>query len=524
MAKISFKATQGVYLTYKNYPYKVAQVFGEFIDNSIQSFESNKSQLLNSDPNYVLRVDISFEWAVDPDDNLVKAKKITIADNAAGMTGDRFAIAFNLADKNAFREGMNEFGIGMKAASAWFGNNWHVETKSITDNVSRVVDVDITKISDEDIVELESLEENDESKIHGTTIILSNLWPENAILKNSKEKLIKNIASIYRYYLRRRELQLFIDGDLLAFKDYEVLKAAPFSNPTGPEIEWKSFVEQDDHKGHKISGVIALLKDMSDEKRGVVFLRNHRVVMGFDPEDRTVGKVFIGQIGSAKYRRVFGELDITGFKVSFGKNQVNNQELLESLCEGAAGKLKLNGVNLLTQAANLKTRKKKAPTPTPPPPPTPTPTPPSPTPAPPLPPAPTPTPPTPTPPPPPVPTPTPPGPDPTPPAPVPKSVVLAKGKFTFNGVNYTINLVPGDESSELFWNDYAQLGAQTIVCKVNLEHPFFTAFGKPDKTTLQLIKALSIAKYKAMNDDGGSVADMMNEFNDIINNQTVSDE
>ena len=58
----------------------------------------------------------------------------------------------------------------------------------------------------------------------------------------------------------------------------------------------------------------------------------------------------------------------------------------------------------------------------------------------------------------------------------------------------------------------------------DLEHPFFAAFGKPDKTTLQLIKALSIAKYKTINDEGGSVTDMMNEFNDIINNQSVSDE
>ncbi len=239
MAKISFKATQGVYLTYKNYPYKAAQVFGEFIDNSIQSFESNKSQLLNSDPHFVLRVDIGFEWAVDPEDNLVKASKITIADNAAGMTGERFAVAFNLADKDSFREGMNEFGIGMKAASAWFGNNWHVETKSITDNVSRVVDVDITKISDENIEELESLETIDDSKIHGTTILLTNLWPENAILKSNKEKLIKSIASIYRYYLRRGELQLFFDGDLLKFKDYDVLKAAPYTDPDGQEIEWK---------------------------------------------------------------------------------------------------------------------------------------------------------------------------------------------------------------------------------------------------------------------------------------------
>ena len=165
-----------------------------------------------------------------------------------------------------------------------------------------------------------------------------------------------------------------------------------------------------------------------------------------------------------------------------------------------------------------KKRKKKVPTPTPPTPPTP----PSPTP--------TPTPPvlTPTPTPnPPAPTPTPPGPaplPPVPPQPSPSTEVLTKGKFTFAGVNYTIKVVPGNESNELFWNDYAQIGNQTIVCKVNLEHPFFTAFGKPDKSTLQLIKALSIAKYKTINDEGGSVTDMMNEFNDIINNQSVSDE
>lgn len=71
--------------------------------------------------------------------------------------------------------------------------------------------------------------------------------------------------------------------------------------------------------------------------------------MGFDPKDRTIGKEFIGQIGSNKYRRVFGELEITGFKVAFGKNQVNDPGLLEALCKQAAGKLIVKGTNLLTQ-------------------------------------------------------------------------------------------------------------------------------------------------------------------------------
>ena len=82
MGRISFKATQGVYLTYRSYPYKTPQVFGEFIDNSIQSFENNKNLLTVANPNYRLKVEIDFEWALDSD-NAVKAKKITIRDNAA---------------------------------------------------------------------------------------------------------------------------------------------------------------------------------------------------------------------------------------------------------------------------------------------------------------------------------------------------------------------------------------------------------------------------------------------------------
>ena len=74
MAKISIKAKQGVYLTYRNYTYTAAQVFGEFIDNAIQSNEDHKNQLKSMTPNHQLRVDISVEWYQDPNDKIVKAK------------------------------------------------------------------------------------------------------------------------------------------------------------------------------------------------------------------------------------------------------------------------------------------------------------------------------------------------------------------------------------------------------------------------------------------------------------------
>lgn len=517
MAKISFKATQGVYLTYKSYTYKAPQVFGEFIDNSIQSYESNKNLFSAIDANHKLRVEISIEWEMG-DDNVVKAKSVTIQDNAAGMTAQEFSEAFNLADGDITRSGMNEFGVGMKAAAAWLGNRWIVETTSITDHITRVLDVDLTYICKNDIQELDSKETFDSNKKSGTILKITELWPENVIKKNGIEDLIKSIASIYRYFIRAKEMEIYFDDTLLHFEEYEPLVAPSYKDPDGPDVTWRCPVTASDKSGHRLSGFVALLKDTADEKRGVVIMRNHRVVMGFDPKDRTVGAEFNGQIGSNKYRRVYGELEIEGFKVAFGKNQVNDQDALEALCSIAAGKLKINGVSLLTQGDKYRKKAKKPQPPTPPTPPpstpaepptTPTPVPPKPTPTPPLPPE----------------TPRPVPPILNPPVPVPPSTegALASGKFRFGGTDYTIRVEPGTESDELFWNDLSQKSKSILICKVKLSHPFFCAYGQPTKQMLAMIKALSIAKFKATIDNGGSASAMMNEFNQIINSQTIQD-
>lgn len=501
MAKVSFKATQGVYLTYKSYTYKAPQVFGEFIDNSIQSYESNKNLFRVIDANHKLRINVRFEWeaCVDKD---VRAKSVTISDNAAGMTAQEFGEAFDLANNGVTRSGMNEFGVGMKVAAAWLGNKWHIETTSINDRITRVLDVDLTEICSTNNTELESRETVDSNRKNGTTIEISELWPENAIKKNSIDEIIKGIASIYRYYLRSKEIEIYVDDTLLHFDEYEVLIAPSYKDPDGEDIKWHCNVSADDKNGHKLSGFVALLKDTADERRGVVIMRNHRVVMGFDPKDRTIGAEFNGQIGSNKYRRVFGELEIEGFTVAFGKNQVNDQPALEALCSIAAGKLKIGGVSLLTQGDKYRKGGKKSHTSTP-----------------------------------------------TsilikpsgqgqPQHPVHSTDIvtepskpqaskvsgtsssLGSGKFSLDGQEYQINVESSSESNELFWNDLSQKSSNVLICKVRLSHPFFSIFGGPSDQTLALIKALSIAKFKATIDSGGSASAMMNEFNQVINNLT----
>ena len=507
MAEIDIEVKQGILGTYHNYTYKPPQVFAEFIDNAIQSFEDNKNVILSVEPDFVLRVDIDIEWDTHSSDNVIRAKKVTVRDNAAGMNEQKFSDAFKSADKTIVRGGLNEFGMGMKVAACWLGNKWRVESKSITENVTHILEVDVEEVSNDNIKQVSSEDILMPDRKHGTQIVITKMWPQ---IKESNLKSLKDgIASIYRYYLRKNEIQIFINGDMLTFENYEILEAPAYNNPDGPVKQWKALIEEDlDGTGkYKASGFIGLLKDMDDQKRGVVFLRRNRVVMGFDPEERSVGKKIMGQPGSFKYRRVFGEFEISGFEVAFGKNQIIDIDQLEALMRGVAGKAVIDGVNLLTQAD--KYRKKSKPTssmPTPPLGPT-KPVPPVPGPKPPTTPAPT--------------VPTPPVSTPKPSVPTPST---PKGgelpftcKFKFGGNEWTFNMEATTEISDLFANDASRKTDCILGCKVNLHHPFFKVYGPPTMQTIALIKALSIANYISTVDGRGSVPKFMSEFEDMIN-------
>lgn len=513
MAEIDIEVKQGILATYHNYTYKPPQVFAEFIDNAIQSFEDNKNSLLSENQYYKLRVDIDIDWDKESADHVVRAKKVVVSDNAAGMTIQKFSDAFKSADKNIIREGLNEFGMGMKVAACWLGNKWSVETKSITENVTHYLEIDVDEVSKGNIKSISYIDKPASNRQHGTTVVITNMWPQ--IKKSNLTSLKNGIASIYRYYIRKNEIQIFVNGDMLSFENYDVLKAPAYNNPDGPDIIWKKPIDVDlDGSGkYKATGFIGLLKEMDDQKRGVVFLRRNRVVMGFDAAERTIGKKVMGQPGSNKYRRVFGELEISGFEVAFGKNQIIDTDQLESLMAAVAGKAQIDGVNLLTQADKYRKRPKPTPQPLPPTPMPPTPIPPTPVP-------PKPEPPQPVPPKPEPPTPVPP--QPIPPKPEPgqddsNDELPITSSFKFAGNTWTFRMESTDEISELFANDASRKNENILGCKINLNHPFFKVYGKPTRQFFAIIKAMSIANYISTIDGRGSVQKFLQEFEDLIN-------
>lgn len=507
MAEIDIEVKQGILATYHNYTYKSPQVFAEFIDNAIQSFEDNKNSILSMDPDFKLCVDIKIEWDKNTPDNIVRAKKVIVRDNAAGMTIQKFSDAFKSADKNVFREGLNEFGMGMKVAACWLGNKWKVETKSITEQVTHILEVDVNEVSKGNIKQLSSTDINSPDKAHGTTIVVTDMWPQ--IKLDSFDSLKEGIASIYRYYLRRDEIEISVNDDQLSFDNYEVLEAPAYNNQDGPNIVWKKNIDIDlDGTGrYKATGFIGLLQEMSDKERGVVFLRRNRVVMGFDPTDRSVGRRIMGQPGSFRYRRVFGELEIKGFDVAFGKNQIIDIDQLEALMHAVAGQAEINGVSILTQADKYR-KKPKAPKPPKAPVSPVVPEPPV-TPEPPV----VPNPPV-TPEPPSVPV----SPQPTSSNPICADVELpVKSHFKFAGNDWTFIMDAAFDLTDLFANDVTHRSENILGCKINLRHPFFKVYGSPTKQTLEIIKAMSIANYISTIDGRGSVLKFMTEFQELIN-------
>ncbi|MDR5753020.1 MULTISPECIES: ATP-binding protein [unclassified Caballeronia] len=108
----------------------------EFIDNAVQSYIANEAILRQSDgPQYQLQIHIRFDATLPG--------LITITDNAAGIPAHEFARAFKPAQVPSDRNGLSEFGMGMKSAACWFAETWSVRTKALGEPGERTIRFDV---------------------------------------------------------------------------------------------------------------------------------------------------------------------------------------------------------------------------------------------------------------------------------------------------------------------------------------------------------------------------------------------
>ena len=284
-----------------------------------------------------------FEVRIDIDNNFIR-----IFDNAAGIDSVNFQRAFEPAHIPIDNTGLHEFGMGMKTASIWLANLWTVETAALGENESRIVEFDLQKVLDEEkeLLEVKNIEKK--PNLHYTEILLHNL-SMNAPSNHQINKIKRHLLSIYRKFIRNGDMKLFIIDEELIYEEPEILRAPFYNNLQGETIEWKKEINFSTDK-YKVSGFIAILSTMSTNTvNGLSLFRRGRVIEG-SHDEKYRPKVLCGQVGSPRYKRIFGELELEGFGVSFNKGSFQEQEDLEALMDALQTEISSKDFDLYMQA------------------------------------------------------------------------------------------------------------------------------------------------------------------------------
>lgn len=321
--------------------YKPWFALGEFVDNALQSFLSRKVEIRALEGRkFVLSVDIDIDHP---------SQRIVIRDNAGGIGPEAFPRAFRPAEVPTDASGLSEFGMGMKSAAAWFAPRWSVRTTSLGEDVERTVHFDIDKIVKDTIEELTVYSRAVSSDQHYTEIVLEDVrkMPQ----KRTVAKICDHLSSIYRVFTRRGEMVLSLNGDPLVFEDPAILSANYFKKKAEPPRIWRKEVKIELSGGRRAEGFVAIRAKGSTSRAGLALLRRDRLIEGSADETYRPPEIF-GAANSFVYQRVFGELNLTGFKVSHTKDGIRWDEAEEEFVSKLKTELSKPEMPLLEQAQN----------------------------------------------------------------------------------------------------------------------------------------------------------------------------
>lgn len=321
--KVSIRPGISILSILKHIEYDPWFALAEFVDNAIDSYLKNEKRLKEVEgDNFQLEVKIEFN-EVD--------KRITIKDNAAGIHRADYSRAFRAAEIPPDNSGLSEFGMGMKSAACWFSDNWCVRTSAIGENTEKIVSFDLNKIFYDKLEELDVTTKPQKENSHYTIIELTSI--NKMPIKKTKGKIKEHLASIYRDFTRQGTLKIYLDNEALEFKDPNILNAPfPYDSKTSP-LYWRKEIDFDIDGGKMyVKGFVGLLESMESGKNGFALFRRGRVIEGSCDEGFKPKEV-MGEVGSPEWKRIFGELHLEGFNVSFTKKGIKWDENMEIFLE-----------------------------------------------------------------------------------------------------------------------------------------------------------------------------------------------
>jgi len=325
---VSIRPTVGYLSILPSITYKAWFALAEFVDNSLQSYIDNKTKLKKlHGSNWKLRIAIN-----------ISNKKIQIADNAAGISQKDYSRAFRAAARPEKRLGLSEFGMGMKTAACWFSPVWEVKSTALGEKEEKIVKFDISKIVQDEIEELNIKKNPAQANHHGTEIILYQLRRGNE--GQTKKKIKEHLASMYRLYIKKKEIEIRVDGEELEYKVPPLLNA-PFFYAVGKaknnkKLKWQkefSFKYGESKKAYGYIGIFdeGRLSFAKTKYAGFSLFRRDRLITGVGEDQGYKPSQIFGNKQSHRSQRIFGEIHLDDEDVTHTKDafQWSDQEELE---------------------------------------------------------------------------------------------------------------------------------------------------------------------------------------------------
>lgn len=325
--------------------YETWFALAEFVDNAIVSYQYHEQTLKRLFGNdFQLEVIIEIN---DPDN------RITIRDNAGGIEEANYSRAFRAAEIPKDTTGLSEFGMGMKSAACWFSDLWSVRTKAIGETYEKTVKFDMNKIYEDKIEELEYTTKPAEKHHHYTIIELLNV--NKMPRRKGLGKVKSHLTSIYREFIRQGVLKLIVENTELKYTEPKVLVSPRFDDLEGEPIKWKRDINFDVEEGLSVKGFVAIREIGSTSEAGFALFRRGRVIEGsFDNGFRP--EFIFGAPNSFRYQRVFGELHLAGFDVSFTKKGIQWDDNLDVFLKCLRDEINTHEFPLLAQAEKYRAR------------------------------------------------------------------------------------------------------------------------------------------------------------------------
>ena len=307
--------------SYKRLSYTPWHAIAELVDNATQSYFDNKQALdqILATQDDALTVSIVYESA--------NQGLLRVSDNAMGMSFNELSNALRVGIPPENTSGRSRYGMGMKTASCWIGNEWTVRTKKLGTTTEHCVTIDVNRIASGDNNLDHYVTENRPESDHYTII---EIRKHNQVFRGRTLGKIKDfLRSIYRQDLRNNWVVLEWQATALQWSDsdFRFLKA-----PDG-SLYKKTFEFSVD--GKRVNGWVGVLGRGSRSKAGFSILNADRVVRGW-PESWRPEKIYGFQgRNDLINQRLVGEIYLDDFDVSHTKDDIlwygDEQEQVESL-------------------------------------------------------------------------------------------------------------------------------------------------------------------------------------------------